>query len=59
MRNFLIALLFAALARASEVAGVDHAFTVFGGQRYDEKADKKSWKRCTAFLEEVFGKVHR
>ena len=31
--------------------GAQHAFTVFGGKRYQEAADKKSWKRFTGFLE--------
>jgi dienelactone hydrolase len=30
--------------------GAQHAFTVFGGNRYQETADKKSWKRFTEFL---------
>ncbi len=51
---------FAALANELESAGVahemityggaNHAFTVFGGKRYQEAADKKSWKRFTEFL---------
>jgi len=51
---------FAALAGELEAAGVDHemityggaqhAFTVFGESRYQESADKKSWKRFTEFL---------
>ena len=51
---------FAALAKEMESAGVahemityggaQHAFTVFGGNRYQETADKKSWKRFTKFL---------
>jgi dienelactone hydrolase len=51
---------FAALATELEAAGVahemityggaQHAFTVFGGDRYQEEADKKSWKRFTEFL---------
>lgn len=28
----------------------DHAFTVFGGERYDAAADAKSWQRLTDFL---------
>ncbi len=57
---------FADLARELESAGVahemityggaDHAFTVFGGNRYQEAADKKSWKHFTEFLEETFKK---
>jgi len=31
--------------------GARHAFTVFGGSRYHEEADKKSWKRFTEFLD--------
>ena len=30
--------------------GAQHAFTVFGGNRYQETADKKSWERFTKFL---------
>jgi len=51
---------FAALANELESAGVahemitysgaPHAFTVFGGSRYQETADKKSWKRFLEFL---------
>jgi dienelactone hydrolase len=51
---------FAALTNELETAGVSHemitysgaqhAFTVFGGSRYQEAADKKSWKRFQEFL---------
>jgi dienelactone hydrolase len=51
---------FADLANELESAGVahemityggaQHAFTVFGGNRYQEGADKKSWKRFQEFL---------
>ena len=54
---------FADLAKELESAGVahemityggaQHAFTVFGGKRYQEMADKQSWKRFTEFLEGV------
>jgi len=54
---------FADLAKELESAGVahemityggaQHAFTVFGGERYQEAADKKSWKRFTEFLAET------
>jgi dienelactone hydrolase len=30
--------------------GAQHAFTVFGGNRYQEAADKKSWKRFKGAL---------
>ncbi|MFW6114688.1 MAG: dienelactone hydrolase family protein [Thermodesulfobacteriota bacterium] len=33
--------------------GAPHAFTVFGSNRYREDADKKSWNRFTAFLQET------
>lgn len=33
--------------------GAPHAFTVFGDDRYRADADKKSWKRFTAFLDET------
>jgi dienelactone hydrolase len=51
---------FAALTQELETAGVahemityggaQHAFTVIGSSRYQETADKKSWKRFTEFL---------
>jgi dienelactone hydrolase len=54
---------FADLAKELESAGVahemityggaQHAFTVFGSKRYQEAADKKSWKRFTEFLAET------
>ena len=54
---------FAGLANELESAGVahemityggaQHAFTVFGENRYQETADKKSWKRFTEFLAET------
>ena len=53
---------FAALAKELESAGVQHemvtysgaphAFTVFGGDRYREDADRKSWALFSEFLEE-------
>jgi len=33
--------------------GAPHAFTVFGGDRYREDADKKSWNRFVSFLNET------
>jgi dienelactone hydrolase len=54
---------FAALAAELEAKGVahemityggaPHAFTVFGGDRYREDADRKSWKRFAEFLDET------
>ena len=54
---------FASLAVQLETAGVDHemvtysgaphAFTVFGSGRYQEAADKKSWRRFTEILDTV------
>ena len=54
---------FASLAKELESAGVahemityggaQHAFSVFGGKRYQEIADKKSWKRFTEFLSDM------
>ena len=51
---------FAGLAKELESAGIphemityggaQHAFTVFGGNRYQKVADKKSWKRFQDFL---------
>jgi dienelactone hydrolase len=34
-------------------SGAPHAFTVIGSNRYREDADKKSWKRFSAFLAET------
>ena len=57
---------FANLSNELESAGLDHemityggaqhAFTVFGGKRYQEAADKKSWKRFTEFLEDTLNR---
>lgn len=57
---------FADLANELEAAGVDHemityggaqhAFTVFGGSRYQETADKKSWRRFKEFLADTLKK---
>lgn len=54
---------FADLAQELEAAGIAHemityggarhAFTVFGQERYQETADKKSWKRFQDFLAET------
>lgn len=33
--------------------GAPHAFTVFGGERYRENADSRSWARFLSFLEAV------
>lgn len=37
-------------------SGAPHAFTVFGSDRYQERADKKSWAAFTEFLETSFAK---
>ena len=57
---------FAALANELEAAGIphemityggaQHAFTVFGGERYQETADKASWKRFLEFLDDKLKK---
>lgn len=57
---------FAALTKELEIAGVphetisyggaQHAFTVFGSERYQESADKKSWKRFIGFLADTMKK---
>ncbi len=54
---------FADLAKDLESAGIahemityggaQHAFTVFGADRYQENADKKSWKRFQDFLSDT------
>lgn len=36
-------------------AGADHAFTVFGGGRYQERADARSWESFQRFLGETLG----
>lgn len=36
--------------------GADHAFTVFEGGRYNEKADRLSWDRFIDFLQEILNK---
>ena len=55
---------FAALGRELEATGLEHemitysgaphAFTVFGGSRYREKADRKSWARFVDYLADTF-----
>lgn len=57
---------FAGLAAELETAGLPHemvtyggaphAFTVFGGDRYREGADRKSWALFSRFLADVLGK---
>ncbi|MEI4234399.1 dienelactone hydrolase family protein [Roseovarius sp. D22-M7] len=37
-------------------SGAPHAFTVFDGDRYDERADAESWSAFTAFLEQRLAK---
>ena len=54
---------FANLAKELEAAGLEHemitysgarhAFSVIGGDRYNEKADKKSWARFAGYLEDT------
>jgi dienelactone hydrolase len=36
-------------------SGAPHAFTVFGSDRYDERADEESWEAFTDFLAERLG----
>jgi dienelactone hydrolase len=36
-------------------AGADHAFTVFGGGNYQERADMRSWEAFQRFLDETLG----
>jgi dienelactone hydrolase len=35
-------------------SGADHAFTVFGGRQYQERADERSWEAFGRFLEAAF-----
>ncbi|MGO2121328.1 MULTISPECIES: dienelactone hydrolase family protein [unclassified Psychrobacter] len=34
--------------------GAPHAFSVFGSDRYDARADERSWKRYLDFLAEEY-----
>jgi dienelactone hydrolase len=36
-------------------AGADHAFSVFGGRNYQERADTRSWETFDRFLEAKLG----
>jgi len=64
--NFVPIEQFASLVKEFEAAnvknemitygGADHAFSVFGGERYNEEADKKSWDRFLEFLEKKLKK---
>ena len=36
-------------------SGAPHAFTVFGSDRYQERADRESWEAFTSFLSETLG----
>lgn len=36
-------------------SGADHAFTVFGGGNYQERADMRSWESFSRFLAETLG----
>ena len=36
-------------------SGAPHGFTVFGSQRYRERADQTSWSAFTGFLAENLG----
>jgi dienelactone hydrolase len=38
-------------------SGIEHAFTVFDDDRYNEWADQRSWESMTGFLQEAFGEV--
>lgn len=46
----------AGLTYTAEIySGADHAFTVFGGDNYQERADTLSWERFRRFLAETLG----
>jgi dienelactone hydrolase len=36
-------------------SGAPHGFTNFEGERYQKRADERSWNAFTNFLTEVFG----
>ena len=38
-------------------SGIEHAFTVFDDERYNEWADTRSWESMTEFLKESFGEL--
>lgn len=38
-------------------SGIEHAFTVFDDDRYNEWADQRSWESMHGFMQEAFGKV--
>ena len=38
-------------------SGIEHAFTVFSDDRYNEWADARSWESMRGFLQEAFGEV--
>jgi dienelactone hydrolase len=38
-------------------SGIEHAFTVFGDDRYNEWADMRSWESMRGFLEEALAKM--
>lgn len=38
-------------------SGIEHAFTVFDDERYNQWADQRSWESMRGFLQEAFGEV--
>jgi len=38
-------------------SGIEHAFTVFDDDRYNEWADMRSWDSMVVFLKEAFGEI--
>jgi dienelactone hydrolase len=38
-------------------SGIEHAFTKWDDDRYNEWADRRSWESMTSFLQELFGEV--
>jgi dienelactone hydrolase len=38
-------------------SGIEHAFTVFSDDRYNEWADQRSWESMYHFLQETFGEI--
>jgi dienelactone hydrolase len=38
-------------------SGIEHAFTVWDDERYNERADSRSWREMATFLSEAFGEI--
>ena len=52
MKTLLACLMVLGAGSGAGAAG-PHVFTVFGSERYREVADRKTWRRFKAFLEDT------